>query len=77
MSDARIMNHHRPRLVDSLLLGTRQAAAMLVNRHPDLVRRHCAPVACDVKSRALLYDLFVVDAELATRQRRHLTSNLR
>lgn len=64
------MNHHRPRLVSSLLLGTRFTAAVLVARHPNLIRRHCAPVACDVGSRSLLYDLDDVDATFKTRPRR-------
>lgn len=51
---------HRPRLVGGLLLGTRQAAALLTRRHQDQVRRQCAPVACDLASRALLYDLDAV-----------------
>lgn len=64
-------NHHRPRLVGQLLLGTRHTAAVLVHRHPNLVRRHCEPVACDVESRALLYDLDQVDAVLRGRTRRY------
>jgi hypothetical protein len=52
----------RPRLYGDTLLGTRKAAALLVHRHPDQVRRRCQPVACDAETRALLYDLDAVHA---------------
>lgn len=59
------MIHHRPRLSGNVMLGTRRAAAMLVHRHPDMVRRRCQPVACDRKSHALLYDLDEVERTFA------------
>lgn len=52
------------------MLGTRQTAARLTGRHPDQVRRRCQPVACDVDSRASLYDLdTVADTFRNTRSR--------
>jgi len=39
------------------MLGTRLTTAALTARHENQVRRHCEPVACDVASHALLYDL--------------------
>lgn len=56
------MSPHSPRLVSGRLLGTRRAAGMLVHRHADQIRRRCQPVACDLASRAVLYDLDEVDA---------------
>lgn len=44
------------RLAGDLLLGSRRVIAAYVHRHPDQVRRHCEPVACDVETHALLYD---------------------
>lgn len=51
-------------------LGTRQAAAALTNWHPDMVRRRCEPVACDVLSRVPLYDLEAVTAVARSTSRR-------
>jgi hypothetical protein len=42
---------------DGAILTSRRAIAVALRRHPDSVTRHCTPVACDVESRALLYDL--------------------
>lgn len=64
------MSPHRPRIVDGLLIGTRQAAALLTGRHPDLVRKRCAPIACDVTTRAVLYDLDAVAATFRNTPRR-------
>lgn len=65
------MSTHRPRLYDGhRMLGTRKAAALLTGRHPNLVRRYCEPVACDARSRAVLYDLDDAVTRLRTRQRR-------
>jgi hypothetical protein len=64
------MTPHRPRLDGGLMLGTRRAAAVLLHRHENMVRRHCRPVACDVDSRALLYDLDDCDRVLRPIQRR-------
>lgn len=64
------MATHRPRLVGDVLIGTRQAAALLVHRHRDQVRRHCRPIACDVATKAALYDLdAVAEAFRDTRRR--------
>ena len=38
------------------VIVSRRALAVLWARHPDQVRRHCEPIACDVKTRAPLYD---------------------
>lgn len=51
-------------------MAPRNVAAALVNRHPDDVRRRCAPVACDVGTRAWLYDLDEVSQVLTTVPRR-------
>ena len=64
------MTPHRPRLIGSALLGTRKAAGVLVSRHPDLVRKRCQPVACDVPSKALLYDLDAVADTFSATPRR-------
>lgn len=64
------MSVHRPRLIGELLLGTRHAASVLVHRHVDQVRRRCQPVACDVRTKAALYDLDDVAAQFADVPRR-------
>jgi hypothetical protein len=64
------MTTHRPRLAGGMLLGTRRAAALLTSRHENVVRRHCRPVACDVRSHAMLYDLDDCDRVLRPVQRR-------
>lgn len=54
------MSWHRPhaqaRTVDGALLCTRQQIAALTKLHPDQIRRACPPVACDVRTRAVLID---------------------
>lgn len=54
------MTWHRPhamaRVIGETLLCTRQQAALLLKVHPDHVRRRYEPVACDVKTRAVLID---------------------
>lgn len=57
MSHPSVIEHHKPRLIGPVMLGTRLTAAVLIERHPDQVRRRCRPVACDVSTRAALYDL--------------------
>lgn len=52
------------------IVGSRQAVAGMWGRHPDQVKRHCEPVACDVKTRTPLYDADEVGAILLTRRRR-------
>ncbi|WP_338182903.1 GIY-YIG nuclease family protein [Jatrophihabitans sp.] len=47
----------KSRLVGGRMLGTRAAAAGFANRHVNTIRRYCVPVACDVGTRADLYDL--------------------
>lgn len=64
------MSPHRLQMVGDLVLGTRRAAALIVHRHPDLVRRRCQPIACDVASRASLYDLSQVESTFAKTPRR-------
>lgn len=64
------MATHRPRLLGDLMLGTRKAAAVLTARHENVVRRHCEPIACDLESRALLYDLDQVAAAVRDLPRR-------
>lgn len=64
------LSHHLPRrTADGRALATRQGAAVLVGRHPDLVSRHCEPVACDAGTGLPLYDLAAVEAALAQRRR--------
>lgn len=64
------MNPHRPRLASDMMLATRRTAAVLINRHPDQVRRRCRPVACDLESHALLYDVDAVAETFAATPRR-------
>lgn len=59
------------RLAGELLLGSRFAAARFTNRHADDIRHRCKPVACDVVTRAALYDLDAVEQHFASRKRRH------
>lgn len=47
-------------------LVSRDLVAACARRHPDLVKRHCTPLACDVKSKRPLYDY---DAAVATLNR--------
>lgn len=58
----------RSRAAGSTLLGSRAAAAALASRHVNSVRRYCEPVACDVGTRALLYDLDAVCARFRARR---------
>lgn len=58
------------RLGGALMLGSRAAAAAFTRRHVNLVRRYCVPVACDVTTRADLYDLDAAAAELSALPRR-------
>ena len=62
---------HRPRLVGDRILGTREAVGVLERRNPDLVRRICEPVACDVSSHATLYDMDDASTRLASVARRY------
>lgn len=60
-----------PRTVDGRLLAPRWYVAEVTGRHPELVPRHCRPVACDVYTRALLYDVDDARATLARLARVH------
>jgi hypothetical protein len=64
------VDHHRPRLEGDLHLGTRLAAAVLSERHPDQISRHVEPIACDVETRLALYDLAEVEAAVSALKRR-------
>ena len=64
------LSHHRPRPAGRLMLGTRTTVAVATARHENVVRRHCAAVACDVVTRALLYDLEACERQLARVPRR-------
>jgi hypothetical protein len=48
---------HQPRAAGDLILATRLAVAAYAHRHEQVVRRHCRPIACDVATHALLFDL--------------------
>lgn len=52
-----------------LLLGSREATAAYSARHANTVRRYCQPVACDVGTRAFLYDLDACAAQLRALRR--------
>lgn len=56
---------------DHVFLGPRAAAAAYSRRHVNQVRRHCEPIACDVKTHAHLYDLVAVADHLAGLTRRY------
>jgi hypothetical protein len=45
------------RVVGSTHLGSRAAVARFAGRHANTVARYCVPVACDIGTRAYLYDL--------------------
>jgi hypothetical protein len=51
------------------VLGSRQAVGFMLARHPDLVKKWGEPVACDVKTKAPLYDAEQVEAALKDRRR--------
>ncbi len=59
------------RLAGPVLIGSRAAAAKFANRHESLVRRYCKPIACDVTTRADLYDLDATAAQLGRVLRRY------
>lgn len=46
-------------------LVTRRYLAVYTGRNPETVSRHCRPVACDVRNRALLYAVEEAVATLA------------
>lgn len=47
----------KSRLAGTAILGGRAAVAGFTNKHLNTVRRYCVPIACDVNTRADLYDL--------------------
>jgi hypothetical protein len=49
---------------DGAILAPRWAIAHVTGRYPGTVARHCAPVACDVHTKALLYDVDAAHAVL-------------
>lgn len=52
------------------VIGSRQAIAAMLGRHPDQIKRWGQPVACDVKTRTPLYDGDEMAEIMATRRRR-------
>lgn len=61
--------HPEPRrLDDGRWLVTRHVVAHLAHRHVNYVRREIPPVACDVRTRAVLLDLDQAEEILAGRQ---------
>lgn len=54
---------------DGDVLAPRRAVSAVLGRHPELISRHCTPVACDVRTRAHLYDVDEVEEILAKRAR--------
>ena len=63
LSPGRPRPHPRPRGG----LATRQLIALVLGLHPDTVRKEFEPVACDVRSRANLYSIDEVEAQLRRR----------
>jgi hypothetical protein len=59
----------KTRAAGDVLLGSRQAAAAFTGRHVNTIRRYCPPIACDIGTRALLYDLDAAHEQLATASR--------
>lgn len=51
-------------------LASRRVIGHLIGRNPDLISRYCDPAACDVRTRALLYDTDAVADLFAGRQTR-------
>lgn len=61
--------HPEPRrLDDGRILVTRHIVAQLGHRHVNYVRREIPPVACDVRTRAVLLDLDQAEQILGTRE---------
>lgn len=58
----------KSRLAGDVILAGRQAVARFANRPVIAVRRYCVPIACDVGTRAFLYDLDSCVAELNQRR---------
>lgn len=57
----------KTRLIGGTQLGSRAAVARFANRHVNTVARYCAPIACDVGTRAYLYDLDLCVEQLTAR----------
>lgn len=66
--------HHKPKLIDNVMLGTDRAVAVFAGRHRRQVARYCEPVACDVASRLELYDVYAELDKLQAIPRRYRAS---
>ena len=55
---------------DTPLIGSRQAVGALLERHPDQIKRWCTPIACDIRTKAPMYD--VDEAAKVLRERRRI-----
>lgn len=60
---SRRLTFARPGGADSVL-APRWMIAQVLGRNPELIARHCRAVACDARSRALLYDVDEAEAAL-------------
>jgi len=58
-----------PARPDAPLVASRQAVGAMLSRHPDQVKRWCTPIACDLQTRAPLYDPEEAAAVLRTKRR--------
>ena len=71
MTRGRPRAHAVPRQDDAgRQLASRTLVAYVTDRHPDVVRRRCPVVACDVATRAGLLDLADSEQRLAVTPRR-------
>ena len=71
MTRGRPRSHAAPRQDDTgRQLATRVLVAYVTNRHPDVVRKRCPVVACDVATRAGLVDMADSEQRLAVTARR-------
>jgi hypothetical protein len=60
------------RISPDAFIGSRQAIARYYARHPDQVKRHCNPIACDIATKTPLYDSTQA-GPILTRLRRRAT----
>jgi hypothetical protein len=49
---------------EGTVLAPRGMVARVLGRYPATVSRHCVPVACDVATKALLYDVDAAEVVL-------------
>lgn len=66
---------HEPIVACGQILVTRRMLAALTNRHPDVIRDNCRPIACQsrrsrTKAPVMLYDMDESAAILAAKGRR-------